>query len=84
MVGLVIFNLLIGVWIVVTIMRIRSQRKFYNSAMAVLNTAVDDIMLHKEALTWAVGTGQLPPTCPGHFMHLLIEAKEKADKLNGA
>lgn len=41
----------------------------------------NDIDLYKEALVWAVG--YLPPTCPGHFMHLLIEAKEKADKLNG-
>lgn len=41
----------------------------------------EKLKLHEEALVWAVG--YLPPTCPGHFMHLLIEAKEKADKLNG-
>lgn len=45
--------------------------------------AEEQLMLHEQALLWAVGTGKLPPTCPGHFMHLLIEAKEKVDKLNG-
>lgn len=39
------------------------------------------LVQHEQALVWAVG--YLPPTCPGHFMHLLIEAKMKADKLNG-
>lgn len=43
--------------------------------------AEEKLVLHEQALVWAVG--YLPPTCPGHFMHLLIEAKEKADKLNG-
>lgn len=70
-------------WLGLIIYRIRSNRKFYNELYKLMNGLVDDINLHKEALTWAVGTGRLPPTCPGHFMHLLIEAKEKADKLNG-
>ena len=37
--------------------------------------------LFKEALVWAVGTGRLPPTCPGHFMHLLIDAKQEVERL---
>jgi len=41
-----------------------------------------ELDLHKQALVWAVGTGKLPSTCPGHFMHLLIEAKEEVDRLN--
>jgi hypothetical protein len=43
---------------------------------------LERLELHEQALTWAVGTEKLPPTCPGHFMHLLIEAKERVDLLN--
>jgi len=39
------------------------------------------ITLHEEVLVWAVGTGTLPPTCPGHFMHLLIRAKNVVEEL---
>jgi len=46
------------------------------------NELVQLLELHEQALTWAVGTGKLPPTCPGHFMHLLIEAKDRVDQLN--
>jgi hypothetical protein len=42
----------------------------------------EELRLHKQALVWAVGTGKLPATCPGHFMHLLIEAKVEVDRLN--
>lgn len=79
-----LISLLVGLWIGLILYRIRRQRKFVNEMFSLIHSLIDDIALHKEALTWAVGTGQLPPTCPGHFMHLLIEAKEKADKLNGA
>lgn len=79
-----LISLLAGMWIGLTIYRIRRQRKFVNEIFKLMHVLVDENALHREALVWAVGTGKLPATCPGHFMHLLVAAKEKADKLNGA
>jgi hypothetical protein len=83
-ISIVLWSIIGVLFVIVNIVRVTQQRKYYRTLLETVRLSEQVIELHQEALVWAVGTGQLPPTCPGHFMHLLIEAKEKADKLNGA
>lgn len=66
-----------------TILKNRAQREHTELLLNTLKEGMRIIELYEAAMVWAVGTGKLPPTCPGQFMGLMLAAKRQADAMNG-